>query len=84
MYCSNWQFGNVSLVALPVRRGGNGRGDENDWWGKEKCDVLAPTSYLLRKNTRTVVKQFNDLTRFISARSLRFLLKLLEITIEDS
>lgn len=58
MYRSNWQFGNVSLVALPVRRGGSGRGDENVWWGgKEKCDVLAPTSCLLRKNT--VAKQFN-------------------------
>jgi len=30
MCCSNWQFGNVSLVALPVRRGGNGRGEENN------------------------------------------------------
>lgn len=33
MCFSNWQFGNVSLVALPVRRGGNGRDDENNWWG---------------------------------------------------
>lgn len=30
MYRSNWQFGNVSLVALPVRRGGKGRDDENN------------------------------------------------------
>lgn len=28
MCCSNWQFGDVSLVALPVRRGGNGRSDD--------------------------------------------------------
>lgn len=30
MCCSNWQFGDVSLVALPVRRGGNGRDDDDD------------------------------------------------------
>lgn len=59
MYRSNWQFGNVSLVALPVRRGGNGRGDERLMRRRKMRDTLAPTSCLLRKNTCTVVKQFN-------------------------
>jgi len=62
MYCSNWEFGNVSLVALPVRRGGNGRDEMKTIDEEERKNAI----YLHRRVycVKVHALSLNNSTRF--------------------